>query len=223
MIQSPDYDHAATAAMMILRDHQLSETPVNPLPILEAVPGVRVLPFTRMAMDAGMDRQELVPLFGSNQDAATFHLNMPGLDDVRYVVVYNMRLPFDIVWRAIARELGHIVLGHDGTLRTSETRMAEALCFAHHLLTPRPVLNLILQSGMPLTQSALSETTGCSAECVIDMQRIPGVRVDPELNRQIRDQFAPHIHEYIRFHRSSPMADHSPVLYLGTFMDGYEE
>ena len=218
MIHAPDFDLAATSAMNILREKGLTETPVNPLPILEAIPGVRVMPFTRMAADAGMERHELVPMFGSNQDAATFHLDLKGFDDVRYVVVYNMRLPFDIVWRGIARELGHIVLGHDGTARTSE-----ALCFAHHLLTPRPILNLMLQSGMPLTQSALSETTGCSAECVVDMQRIPGARVDPELNRLIRDQFSNHINEYIRFHLSSPMRDQSPVLDLGTFMDGYEE
>ena len=223
MIHAPDFDLAATSAMNILREKGLTETPVNPLPILEAIPGVRVMPFTRMAADAGMERHELVPMFGSNQDAATFHLDLKGFDDVRYVVVYNMRLPYDIVWRGIARELGHIVLGHDGTVRTPEARMAEALCFAHHLLTPRPVLNLMLQSGMPLTQSALSETTGCSAECVVDMRRIPGARVDPELNRQIRDQFSNHINEYIRFHLSSPMRDQSPVLDLGTFMDGYEE
>lgn len=223
MIHAPDFDLAATSAMNILREKGLTETPVNPLPILEAIPGVRVMPFTRMAADAGMDRHELVPMFGSNQDAATFHLDLKGFDDVRYVVVYNMRLPFDIVWRGIARELGHIVLGHDGTVRTPEARMSEALCFAHHLLTPRPVLNMILQSGMPLTQSALSETTGCSAECVVDMRRIPGAYVDPELNRQIRDQFSSHINEYIRFHRSSPMRDLSPVLDLGSFMDGYEE
>ena len=223
MIHSPDYDLAATNAMKILRDQGISETPINPLPILEAVDGVRILPFTRMATDAGIERQTLVPMFGYNQDAATFHLNMQGFDNVKYVVVYNMRLPFDIVSRAIARELGHIVLGHDGTTRTREARMAEALCFAHHLLAPRPILNLMIQSGMPLTQSALSETTGCSAECVVDMRRIPCAHVDGELNRQVRDQFAPHIKEYIRFHLSSPMGDHSPVLDLGTFMDGYEE
>ena len=223
MIHAPDYDLAATSAISILLEKELSETPVNPLPILEAVGGVRVMPFTRMAADAGMERHELVPLFGANQDAATFHLNLPGFDDVKYVLVYNMRLPFDIVWRGIARELGHIILGHDGTTRTADARQAEALCFAHHLLSPRPVLNLILQSGMPLTQSVLSETTGCSAECVADMRRIPGARVDPALNRQIRDRFAPRILEYINFHRSSPMIDQSPVLDLGSFMDGYEE
>jgi hypothetical protein len=55
------------------------------------------------------------------------------------------------------------------------------------------------------------------------MQRIPGVHVPPALNRQVRDLFAPGIREYIRFHRASKKADTSPLINLGTFMDGYEE
>ena len=222
MITKPDYDRAATAAMQLLIDNQISETPINPLPIMLNYPGVRVLPYTKMALDAGMDRKELVPIFG-NQDAATFHLDMHGMDDVKYVVVYNMRLPFEIIWRAIARELGHIVLCHDGMTRPKEVRMAESLCFAHHLISPRPVIYMLQHSGMPFTMNVLANTTGCSDECVDDMQIIPGAHVSVDLNRQVRDLFAPHIMEFIDFHRSSGKHDKSPVVDLGTFMDGYEE
>ena len=222
MIISPDYDLAATRAMEILIEHHITETPINPLPILLNYPGVRVMPYTKMAADAGIDRSDLVPLFG-NQDASTFHLNMPGLDDVRYVVVYNMRLPFEIIWRAVARELGHIVLGHDGATRPADVRQAEALCFAHHLISPRPVLRLLQQSGLPLTMNILTNTTGCSDECVDELQRIPGARVSPDLNAAVRDQFAPHINEYLCFQRTSPKPDRSPVLDFGTFMDNYIE
>ena len=162
-------------------------------------------------------------MFGQNQDAVTFNLNMPDMDDVKYVVVYNMRLPFEIIWRGIARELGHIVLGHDGTQRTMEVRRSEAMCFAHHLLCPRPVIRLLQDSGMPLTMNVLAHTTGCSGECVDDMQRIPGAHVPKELNQKVKALFAPHISEYINFHRSSTIIDKSPVIDLGTFMDNYEE
>ena len=114
MINKPDYETAASKAMQILIDRNIKGTPVNPMPIMVNYPGVRVMPFTRMADEAGMEWEELVPMFGTNQDAATFHLDMPNLEDVHYVVVYNMRLPFEIIWRGIARELGHIVLGHNG-------------------------------------------------------------------------------------------------------------
>lgn len=223
MITKPDYDAAAVAAMKILIDRNITETPVNPLPILLDFKNVRVMPFTQMATDAGMARHDLVPMFGPNQDAATFHLNMPGMEGIDYVVIYNMRLPYEIIWRGVARELGHIVLGHDGTTRPMDVRMAEAMCFAHHLISPRPVIRLMQESGMPLTMSALANTTGCSDECVADMQRIPGARVPREMNAKVKAQFARGIGEYIRFHIASPMPDHSPVLDLGTYMDLYEE
>ena len=222
MITRPDYDRAASAAMQLLIENNITETPINPLPIMLNYPGVRVLPYTKMASDAGMDRKELVPIFG-NQAAATFHLDMHGFDNVKYVAVYNMRLPFEIIWRAIARELGHIVLGHDGMTRPNDVRMAEAMCFAHHLISPRPVIYMLQHSGLPFTMNVLANTTGCSDECVDDMQHIPGAHVPKELNLRVRDLFAPHIMEFIDFHRSSGKCDKSPVLDLGTFMDFYEE
>ena len=223
MIRKPDFDTAAIKASEILLQNHITETPIHPIRFLRDWDGVRVVPFTRMAMDAGIERNDLVPMFGANQDAATFHLNMPGMEDVKYVVFYNMRLPYEIIDRGIAREFGHIVLGHDGSTRTPEARLMEAMCFAHHLLSPRPIIHLMQQSGMPVTMSMLAQTTGCSEECVEDMQMIPGAHVPKELNIRIRDAFAPHINEYLRFHVASPMLDKSPVLDFGTFMDFYEE
>ena len=162
-------------------------------------------------------------MFGSNQDAALFYMNMHEIDTVDYVIVYNMRLPLEIIYRGIARELGHIALGHDGQTRHPEARMSEALTFAHHLLCPRPVIRLLQESGMPLTMDALIETLGCSDVCVNDMQTIKGVHVPKEMNQKVRDLFAPHIKEYIRFHQSSPMSDRSPLIDFGTYMDNYEE
>lgn len=218
---TPDFDRAATAAMQILIDNEITGTPIDPLHILKKQTGVRVMSFARMANEAAMERDELIPLFVANQDAATFNLN-EDIGDVRYVVVYNTRLPFEIVCRAIARELGHIVLGHDGQTRTYEIRRAEAMCFAHHLLSPRPVLRMLQEAG-PLTMDTLADTTGCIDECVYDMQAIPGAHVPPELNRQVRAQFSRGISEYIRWHTGAHKKDRSPLIDLGTFMQGYEE
>lgn len=218
----PDYDRAAIAAMNLLIENRITETPVKPMPLLINYPGVRVMPFTHMADEAGLDREDLIPLFASNQDAATFHLGTP-IADIKYVVVYNMRLPFEIIWRAVARELGHIVLGHDGQTRTQEVRRSEAMCFAHHLISPRPIIRLLQTSGIPLTMNVLANTTGCSEECVDDMRQIPGARVPADLNRKVKAQFERGIKEYLRFHAASPVQDKSPVLDLGTYMDNYEE
>ena len=192
------------------------------MPILLNYPHVRIMSFSSMADQTEIERSDLIPMFGMNQDAATLRLNM-GLDDVKYVVIYNMKLPHEDIRRSIARELGHIVLGHDGQTRPMDVRMAEALCFAHHLLTPRPIIHMIRASGMPLTLNVLAHTTGCSGDCVDEMHTIPGAHVDPDLNRRVRDLFALHIEEYIRFHQAAPKLDRSPVIDFGTYMDNYIE
>ena len=217
----PNYDLAATRAMELLVARHIVDTPIASLPILRDYPGVRIMSFTNMADLSEIDRSNLIPMFGFNQDAVTFRMN--DMPDVNYIVIYNMHLPHEEIRRSIARELGHIVLGHDGQTRPMDVRMAEALCFAHHLLTPRPIVRMIQQSGIPFTMNVLVHTTGCSADCIDEIQSIPGAHVSPDLNRQVRDLFAPHILEYIRFQSSAPKPDRSPVIDFGTYMDHYEE
>ena len=218
----PNFDLAATKAMEILVSHHVTETPISSMPILLNFPGVRVMSFAGLSDFAEIERSDLIPMFGWNQDAVTLRLDMP-LNDVRYVVIYNMQLPHEEIRRCIARELGHIVLGHDGQTRSMDVRMAEALCFAHHLLTPRPIISMIQSSGIPFTMNVLAHTTGCSADCVDEIRTIPGVCVSADLNRQVRDLFAPHILEYVRFHTSAPKTDCSPVIDFGTYMDNYQD
>lgn len=217
----PDFDKAAAKAMELLIENGTTETPVDSLSMLLKYPGVRVVSFTRFAQRAEIERHDLVPMFGSNQDAATFRLGMD-IGDVKYVVVYNMRLPYEIIQRAIARELGHIVLGHDGQTRPTDVRMAEALCFAHHLISPRPVIAM-LQQAFPVTMNVLTDTTGCSDDCVAELQQIPGARVPKELNREVKNLFERGISEYVRFYQASSKMDRSPVVDFGTYMEGYEE
>lgn len=219
----PNYNLAATKALEIIKEAQIEETPIDPLKIIKDYPGVRVIPFTHMANEIEKERADLVPMFYTNQDAATFALKMPDMDNVEYIVVYNMRLPIEIIHRAIARELGHIVLGHDGKTRSAEVRMAEAMCFAHHLLSPRPIIYMLQESGIQITMNVLTAVLGCSDECVDDIRQIPCTNVLPELNSEIKNLFAQHIKEYVNFHEASPRKDKSPILDLGTFMDGYEE
>lgn len=217
----PDIDRAATKAMEILIENGITETPIDSLSILLKCPGVRVLSFTKFATQAGIERNDLVPMFGKNQDAATFRIGM-NIENVQYVVVYNMRLPHEIIMRGVARELGHIVLGHDGITRPSPVRMAEAMCFAHHLIAPRPIVQM-LREQLPLTMNVFSDTTACSEECVDDLRNIPGAHVPAELNREVKRLFERGIMEYIRFYKDSQKLDKSPLIDTGTYMDNYVE
>lgn len=217
---NPDFDKAATMAMETLIKNGITETPIDSLSILLKYPGIRVISFTKFATQAGVDRSDLIPLFGANQDAATFHLDI-NIEGVEYVVVYNMRLPYEIIMRGVARELGHIVLGHNGVARTPEVRKAEALCFAHHLISPRPVIRM-LQDSVPLTMNVLTATTGCSDECVDEMRTIPGAHIAPEINRKVEKLFSRGITEYISFYKAAKKEDKSPLIDFGSFMDNYE-
>lgn len=217
---TPNYELAATAAMRALIANNITTAPVMPLPILKRIPGVLVLTFEEMSRDTGIERQKILKRFGDNQDAATFYRDT---GKIRYIVVYNQSLSIYLAQRAIARELGHIVLGHDGETRTTENRMAEAYCFAHHLLCPRPVIKAIQDAGITVTYEVLGSVTGCYERCVAGIRTEPGVHVDPELNRKVREQFSDYLKNMIDFQPVLARSDQSAPADFGHYMDNYEE
>ena len=218
---NPDFDRAATAAAEVLVKYGICTAPVDPIPIFKKADGFNVVTFTEMSRIAGVDRQELLSSFdASNQDAVSSVYLKNGKK--HYLVAYNMRLPQYLVQRALAREMGHIVLSHDGT-RPQEVRNAEALCFAHHLICPRALIHAIQKSGTKITTEVLGNTTGCYERCLIGMRREPATHVPPELNRKIRDQFSDYLSDFLSFQSFLAQEDDSMIANFGTFMDGYEE
>lgn len=218
---TPDYDRAATAAAQILIKHGINTAPVDPIPIFKSAPGFNVVTFSEMSRMIGIDRHDLLSAFDAeNHDAVSSVYMKNGIP--HYIVAYNMRLPQYIIQRALAREMGHIVLGHDGT-RPEEVRNAEALCFAHHLLCPRALIHSILESGTKITTEVLGNTTGCYERCLIGMRRTPGTHVPAELNRQIRDQFSEYVSDFLDFQSYLSQEDDSMIANFGTYMDYYEE
>ena len=218
---TPDFDRAATAAAEILIKYGVSTAPVDPIPIFKRAPGFNVITFTEMSKLIGVPRNDLVSAFDAeNHDAVTsVHIRN---GEKHYIVAYNMRLPQYLVQRALAREMGHIVLDHDGTL-PQDVRNAEALCFARHLLCPRALIHAIRQAGVMITTEVLGNTTGCYERCLIGMRKTPATHVPAELNRQIREQFAPYIEEFLDFQTYLSQDDDSMIANFGTYMDGYEE
>ena len=111
---TPNLERAATAAAETLITYHVTSAPVAPLRILKSIPGVIVLSFSEMASGIGIERKELIDKYGNTcRDAFTLVKEVGG--KLRYFVGYNMMLPDYMMQRAIARELGHIVLGHDGS------------------------------------------------------------------------------------------------------------
>ena len=218
---TPDYQTAAIKATEILIQNKIGSTPIDPLPILKNYPGVLVLSYAEMSEDAGIERKRVVSIFGDeNQDAITTAYNVDG--KTLYVVGYNQRLPLYMVQRALARELGHIVLGHDGS-REDAVRTTEAKTFAHHLLCPRALIHMVQASGIRITTEVLGNLTGCFERCLYCMRHTPGVQVPAELNRAVRDQFKDYFYNFFDFQRAVAHEDGSALADFGTYMDGYEE
>ena len=218
---TPNLERAATAAAETLIKYNVTSTPIAPLRILKSIPGVIVLTFSEMASGIGMERKELMDKYTvTNKDAFTLVKEVNG--KLRYFVGYNMLLPEYLLQRAIARELGHIVLGHDGS-RPEEVRTMEAMFFARHLLCPRPLIKAIQDANIHITVETLGLITGCYERCLVGMQKSHGVHIPPELNRTVRSQFALYIENFIDCQAILTKDDGSPIVSFGSYMDGYEE
>ena len=215
MPTTPDLERAATAAAQTLIDYHVTSAPVAPLRILKSIPGVIVLSFTELATGMGMDRKDLLAQYGDQaKDAFTLVRDVGGR--LRYFVGYNLLLPEYMLQRAIARELGHIVLGHDGS-RPEDVRAMEAMFFSRHFLCPRPLIRSLQDAHVSITIETLGLITGCYERCLV------GMHVDPLLNRQIREQFSAYVENFVDCQAILTQSDGSALVNFGTYMDHYEE
>ena len=119
----PDYQRAEKKAK------ELRESGADcPLQILKALQNVAATSFADASARYGISRETLLSMFDiENQDAITTFRNGS------YLVIYNQELPCRTIRYAVARELGHIIMEHDGS-RTEEVRMQEAHHFAREFL-----------------------------------------------------------------------------------------
>ena len=217
----PDHETAAVKAIETLIKYRVTTAPVSPLPILKAMPGVIVLTFAEMARRVGETRQDVMELFNQdNRDVVTTATTIGG--KLTYIIAYNQQLPTFMMQRALARDLGHIVLQHDGT-KPEAVREEEARIFARHLLCPRPLVRMLQESVHPLTVETVGNVTGCYDRCLTCMQKTPGAHVPAELNKLVKDQFSEYVQNFLTCQSILANGDITAEADFGTFMDGYEE
>ena len=217
----PDYNRAAKKATELLISNGIIKTPIDPLPILKKFDNVRIYSFMDLTNHVQRKREDIVSVFMSSQDAITSVINYKGKLD--YIVMYNQMLSYSLIQRAIARELGHIVMNHDGSL-PEDVRAEEAKCFSHHLLCPSPLIHAIQAIGIRITTEVLGNLTGCYDRCLIGMRSLPAnISVPKELNAQLRNQMMNYIMNYFDFQRHLSIDDMSAVADFGNYMTGYEE
>ena len=212
-----DYDKAATKAAETLIKFGIKRTPISPLPILEQMENVIVVSFADLSETTGVSRSEILPLFGKNRDAvSSFH---PNSEQPRYVIAYNSLLPFAMIQKALARELGHIVLKHEGTSEENN----EDKCFARHLICPRPLIHDIQATSMRVTTDLIANLTGVYDQMIVGMRRTPGTNVPAAINRFVSNQFRPFVINFFQYYQYVMPNDGSALVDWGTFMDGYVE
>lgn len=109
----PDYSKAALKAY-----DTISRFGSDPALVLHELHNVLLIAFDASDMPVG-------------QDAFTC------VENGKYIVFYNASLSPVYLLSALARELGHVILQHDG-IGPEEIWMEEANCFAYHFLCPPP-------------------------------------------------------------------------------------
>ena len=117
----PNYETAVMKAQETLLRFGIDTFPVNPLQILLSLPNVRAYCL------------DISPPGNDSWDAMSCVRNKDGC--LQYLVMYNRHLPSFMVNNALARELAHVVLEHDGN-SPEEIWTEEAVCFAYHFLYP---------------------------------------------------------------------------------------
>lgn len=216
-----DLETAAIKATETLVKYRITSAPVAPLPILKEIPGVIVFSFAEMAERMGIDRSSVIGnLLTENHDAVTAVKEVKG--KLVYCVAYNQRLPFYLLQRALSRELGHIILGHDGS-RPEDVRDEEAKYFARYIICPRPLIHAIQEAGVPITTELFGNITGCYERCMKGIRVTPGAHVPAELNRLVRDQFSDYVSNLLDYHAVFAGEDTTEPVDLGCYMDNYVE
>lgn len=218
---TPDYERAAVKATEMLITHHITAAPIDPFPVLKSLPGVLVLSYAEMALQMELDRENLLhSITPESHDAMSFAQERNG--SLRHFVVYNQRLPFYMLQRGLARELGHIILGHDGS-RPEDVMITEAQTFAYHFICPRALIKAVQDSGIRFTTEVLGNMTGCYERCLSGMRKTPGAHVPRELNQLIREQFSDYLANFLDFQSIISATDESRIADFGTYMDEYEE
>lgn len=127
---NPDLNRAAKEGEFTLYKFKVDLEDIDPLPILEALPNVLMISY-----DSSYEPMSIPnPMFASdNLDSFTLVNKKDG--KLQYIIVYNQSLSRERLRLALARELGHVILQHDGT-NPEFVWNEEASCFAHHFLCP---------------------------------------------------------------------------------------
>ena len=133
----PDYRKAAEKAIETHRRFKTDISHIDALPILKQLQNVLMIDYTEFGIIGNIGFCCNSTTADDNQDAITLVSRKNG--KLKYIIIYSRNCPDAQLELALCRELGHVILEHDGS--TPEfVWMEEANCFAHYFLCPLPLL-----------------------------------------------------------------------------------
>ena len=188
---TPNYFRASYMAYKTLLAIHIDALPIEPMQILSYCKNVVVHTYDEAAEAFGFsDADYFRWMYLYNRDAVTFRRELPD-GRVIYELLYDHRSYGPRQRFTLGHELGHIVLKH----RMEETwEDQEADYYASQLLAPRPVFQLMKESGMDTSSPEVISSMFCLSKAasrvsVQPLRHCP----DPELSEQIKHQFAEEI------------------------------
>lgn len=134
---TPNYLKAATKAAQLIVEYRINPADINPLSVLKKLPNVLLISFA--ATDKAIAAQSYNEYLMLERNDFAFTLVNKKAGNLQFIVIYNADMPQPQLRLALARELGHIVLEHDGS-DNDLVWQEEASCFAHHFLCPAIVV-----------------------------------------------------------------------------------
>ena len=133
----PDYKRAAEKATETFSQYKMDADNIEPLRILRQLDNVMLVEYSISEMVDGIDFPDSTVTLDSDKDAVTLVNRING--KLKYITIYNRKVSVERLTLALSRELGHVILEHDG--KTPEfVWLEEANCFAHHFLCPLSII-----------------------------------------------------------------------------------
>ena len=134
---NPDYENAAYKAIETIISYNIDPNFTDPLPILKSLNNVKMISYGVSEINEAGFYCNSEMFAGSNKDAFSLASRING--QLKYIVIYDYTISPIKLRYALSRELGHVMLEHDGN-SPEEIWTEEANCFAYHFLCPMPLL-----------------------------------------------------------------------------------
>lgn len=210
--KTSDCTTAATQALRALAKFKISRTPIYPQQVLQASSVATIITFDN-PKEMSLKDDEIV--------VSSMHKNPDGI--VHHIFAVNRNAPIGELSLLLSIHIGHIYLGHVGEQHDCKRRH-ESECFAVHFRYPRPVVKLLMDKGFVFTRESISRIFGYCDPCLDSMLKAQPVATSPELNRLVKEQFAPYINslEEMGLLAVKPSKDEK-VIDLSRYMEGYED